>query len=297
MKQPSKNNAPLLNSEEIKRLIQHANSSTPPHNSSNQIAPVGENPASLIGSGMDFAEYRPYHRGDDPRHIDWRASARNIQTLTRRFNSEQDTPCCIVIDRNSSMGFATQTRLKATQAARVGIYCGAQLLKAGEQLSCLILDDSLYWQAASNSLENWLKTAQYASKAYPPNTNNSTTNWSQVSHLLQSNITQGSHLILISDFLSPADQQQKDHKALTFLSQFYNLTLACISDPAEHSLTQQQVNLRSQQQAYNISTRNDLKEINRRLSQYQQQLQHRLSKLNGTTHFIKTVDAIEHLTF
>ena len=40
------------------------------------------------GSGLEFADHRPYALGDDFRHIDWRAYQRLDRLLLRMFEEE-----------------------------------------------------------------------------------------------------------------------------------------------------------------------------------------------------------------
>ena len=133
-------NQPLLTTAEINQLIATAGQSNKIQQlSSNQVVRSGEQVSSVTGSGMDFADRRAYAFGDDPRYIDWKASARSQQTLVKNYFTEVDTASCIVIDRSSSMAFGTRKRLKITQAIRVGLTLGTRILRAGQSLACLVL--------------------------------------------------------------------------------------------------------------------------------------------------------------
>jgi uncharacterized protein (DUF58 family) len=56
--------------------------------------------------GLEFLDHRPLMPGDDPRHLDWRASARNRQPLVRRYRDERAGEWIICLDRSASMGAA-----------------------------------------------------------------------------------------------------------------------------------------------------------------------------------------------
>lgn len=45
--------------------------------------------AKILGSGADLVALRPYQRGDPPRHIHWKASARVRRLLLRQFAAER----------------------------------------------------------------------------------------------------------------------------------------------------------------------------------------------------------------
>jgi len=289
----------LVSDAEIQQLLntiasQHSNSML-----NNRFASIGEHPSEVIGTGMDFADRQPYSRGDDTRFIDWRASARSNKTLIKRFHTELSTPCCVVIDRRASMLFGTKTRLKATQAIRAGIRCGAQFLKAGQQLACLVLDEKLYWQAPNSCLATFNTTAKHAARAAPPNHNTQPSDamhWSQISDYLHTKLPQGSQLVLISDFISSTDKHDSNSKALRYLTQQFHCSLLSIRDAAEQQLSQYPVNLSIHQSlTLNINRSGNLKRVNQQLKAHQLALEEQFKKLDCRHQFIFTDDELTQL--
>lgn len=57
-------------------------------------------------AGLEFLEHRPLMPGDDPRHVDWRASARHRTALVRRYRDERAGEWILCLDRSASMGAA-----------------------------------------------------------------------------------------------------------------------------------------------------------------------------------------------
>jgi uncharacterized protein (DUF58 family) len=55
------------------------------------------------GEGTSFANLREYVEGDDPRHIDWKASARRSKLITREYALEQGQTVMIVVDAGRMM--------------------------------------------------------------------------------------------------------------------------------------------------------------------------------------------------
>lgn len=55
------------------------------------------------GRGIEFADHRQYARGDDFRHIDWKAYKRVNRLLLRLFEEEQDLPIYLLLDVSGSM--------------------------------------------------------------------------------------------------------------------------------------------------------------------------------------------------
>jgi uncharacterized protein (DUF58 family) len=205
-----------------------------PRRSSNRFAVAGEQPSTVLGTGLDFAGRREYVAGDDPRNIDWRASARSQQTLLRNHYSELNSPACIVIDRRPGMAYATRKRLKVTQALRVGISLGMQMLRGGHHLACLLLDNPDYWQPPDNSPARFRQTIEKAAAACYPDDRLPAGDWKRTAEVIKKHLAQGSQLVIISDFLQLNDIEMK---ALRQLSQQYALTLIQILDQSELQLT------------------------------------------------------------
>ncbi len=55
------------------------------------------------GSGTEFAELREYASGDDPRLIDWKATARRSRVLVRVLEPEQEQTLLVLLDRGRLM--------------------------------------------------------------------------------------------------------------------------------------------------------------------------------------------------
>jgi uncharacterized protein (DUF58 family) len=56
-----------------------------------------------FATGTEFAEMREYNPGDDPRLIDWKATARTSRPLVRVLEPEQDQTLIILLDRGRLM--------------------------------------------------------------------------------------------------------------------------------------------------------------------------------------------------
>lgn len=56
-----------------------------------------------LGAGTEFSELREYRTGDDPRLIDWKATARRDRPLLRVLEPEQEQTLIILLDRGRLM--------------------------------------------------------------------------------------------------------------------------------------------------------------------------------------------------
>ncbi|MCU0229574.1 MAG: DUF58 domain-containing protein [Bryobacterales bacterium] len=69
-----------------------------------------------FGFSQEFAEYRPYTPGDDPRHIDWNVFSRTERTYLKRYHGETNTLLTILLDASASMRYSTTTLSKLDYA-------------------------------------------------------------------------------------------------------------------------------------------------------------------------------------
>jgi len=60
-----------------------------------------------FGFSQEFAEYKAYSEGDDPRFVDWNVFARTDRTYIRRYLGETNTRLMIALDTSASMGYAS----------------------------------------------------------------------------------------------------------------------------------------------------------------------------------------------
>lgn len=105
------------------------------------------------GTGMEFAQYRAYEPGDEPRLIDWKLLARSDRYYVRE--AERDSPLTVwlLIDATASMGQSDHTRpgWSRLSAARVLAACVIELaLRQGDRFGVAIIDgDGVHLIAAA----------------------------------------------------------------------------------------------------------------------------------------------------
>ncbi|MCU7818634.1 MAG: DUF58 domain-containing protein [gamma proteobacterium symbiont of Lucinoma myriamae] len=232
-------NRPLLSDVEVKELLDAAPAIE--QNNTRQVsqrARMGEQIASVIGSGSDFAEVRAYHSGDDPRYLDSRATARSQVPLVRTYHSEFSQPVCLLIDRRASMRFATRVRLKVTQALRMAHWLGGREARSGCEISLVILDSPCHWVPAQQGIHALKIRANLANTPCPPLATDSdgpdsnTLEWGKILSGLQQHVAKGSELILLTDWYGLKDS---DSKMLRILGQHCTVRAIHISDPSEVS--------------------------------------------------------------
>ncbi len=221
---------PLLTPQAISELLTSgAAVATQSPNLINQRLSSGSSDTSLLGGGTELDDLRVYQIGDDPRQIDWRASARSQETLIRTYRSEYQQPLLLVVDRNGSMRFGTRKRLKVTQAARLSLWCLGIYHQQDYALGALLL------QQNSKSFDcrvgiDWLNLLSEALVDPVPPSDSPVIDWHSVLSQLLSEAPSGARVLLISDFGSLNDTHSAQ---LSELAQRTSISAFVISDPIE----------------------------------------------------------------
>jgi uncharacterized protein (DUF58 family) len=102
----------------------------------------GQHASRSRGAGLEFAQYRAYEPGDEPRRIDWKLYARSDRYFVRE--SERDSPLTIwlLIDASASMAQADTARpdWRKLDAAKTIAACAIELaLRQGDRFGLIAL--------------------------------------------------------------------------------------------------------------------------------------------------------------
>jgi uncharacterized protein (DUF58 family) len=87
----------------------------------------GKHRSTHKGGCTDFAEFRPYARGDDIRLLDWRHYAKSDRYYVKRYDDETNLQALIIMDASGSMNFGLSTVSK-WRYAQMAAACLAHLL-------------------------------------------------------------------------------------------------------------------------------------------------------------------------
>jgi uncharacterized protein (DUF58 family) len=95
------------------------------------------------GEGTSFAGLREYVQGDDPRFIDWKASARRRSLITREFSVEQGQTVLIVIDCGRLMTQLADDLPRFEYALSSALVLADVAAGSGDQVGMMAFDDQV----------------------------------------------------------------------------------------------------------------------------------------------------------
>mgnify|MGYP000409101384 FL=1 len=104
---------------------------------------VGHHKSPYRGSSVEFAEYRKYVPGDDPRLLDWRVLARTDRYYIREFEADTNLRCYVVVDCSKSMSFGEKGMRKFDYARKIAATLSYMLVHQGDAVGLEIFDDGV----------------------------------------------------------------------------------------------------------------------------------------------------------
>ncbi len=97
-----------------------------------------------MGMGTEFAELREYSTGDDPRLIDWKATARRSRPLIRVLEPEQEQTLIILLDRGRLMTAQVQGLKRFDWGLNATLSLALAGLNRGDRVGVGVFDRSIH---------------------------------------------------------------------------------------------------------------------------------------------------------
>jgi uncharacterized protein (DUF58 family) len=104
-------------------------------------AAIGQQASRSRGSGIEFAQYRSYEPGDDPRTVDWKLYARSDRYFVREAERDSPLTLWLLLDGSASMGQADRADPRWTRlhAARRLAACALEIaLRQGDSVGLIL---------------------------------------------------------------------------------------------------------------------------------------------------------------
>ncbi len=97
-----------------------------------------------FGIGTEFAELREYGEGDDPRLIDWKATARRSRPLVRVLEPEQEQTMIIMLDRGRLMTANVESLKRFDWGLNAALALALTGIKRGDRVGVAVFDRAIH---------------------------------------------------------------------------------------------------------------------------------------------------------
>ena len=104
---------------------------------------IGMHKSPKFGFSQEFAEYRAYVEGDDPRFVDWNVFARTERTYIRLYEGETNTRLMIALDSSASMGYGSGPVTKLQYAKYLAAALAYLGIQQHDPVGLVIFDEAL----------------------------------------------------------------------------------------------------------------------------------------------------------
>lgn len=93
---------------------------------------TGMHRSATRGASVEFAEYRKYVQGDDPKHIDWQVYARSDRFYIKEFEADTNLRCYVVLDASGSMAYSSEGLSRFDYARSMACHLAYTLVQQGD---------------------------------------------------------------------------------------------------------------------------------------------------------------------
>ncbi|EJF44447.1 PF01882 family protein, partial [Schaalia georgiae F0490] len=200
----------------------------------------GTTPTTLRGAGTEFDSLREYVRGDDPRDIDWRASARSKELMVRTWRPERDRHVVVVVDCGRASAALLGAPDDAADAIEIGVaprldsgietalLLGALATRAGDQVHLLALDQRVRARVSGVRGGAFLGAAATAFQEVVPSLD--VTDWQLAVSQVRATVHHPALVVLVTR-VPPAGMDVDFLEAVRALADRHTVLVASATDP------------------------------------------------------------------
>ncbi len=159
------------------------------------------------GFSVEFSEYRPYVKGDDPRYIDWKVAARTDRFYIKKYEDETNLRCQFLLDHSRSMAYgSTPGYTKADYAATLVATLAHFLMKQGDAAGLSTFGEHLDEHIAPRNRPGHLRRLLVELEKKPSHQGTSlTTSLDSLADLLRKR----GLIVLVSDLIAPTEALER----------------------------------------------------------------------------------------
>lgn len=189
---------------------------------------IGLHRSPFFGFSQEFAEYRQYVEGDDPRFVDWNVFARSDRTYIKRFLGDTNSHLMILLDASASMGYASGPVSKFRYAQMLCAALAYLAIHQHDAVGTLVFDEDVRdFRAPSRRSGQLYGVLHTLDRATPARR----TNLHRPFERFREHISKRGLVAVVSDFYCDPDEMLAAVRPLAFQGQ--DVVLMQVLDPAE----------------------------------------------------------------
>lgn len=186
----------------------------------------------LRGKGLEFDSYRRFTPDDDASYIDWTASLRANELLSKVYIEERNLNVYFLVDVGGSMLFGSGEKLKAEFAAEFAASLSHLVLNVGDRIGLVLYNESIVKILPPSSKKT--QFGLFMKYLSDPELYGGGTNLNKaIDHLLRITSSDYTIFFIISDFVSLSE---KNHLFLKRLGTRYETMAIMIRDFLDENL-------------------------------------------------------------
>ncbi|MEE2636518.1 MAG: DUF58 domain-containing protein [Acidobacteriota bacterium] len=189
----------------------------------------GEYHSVFKGRGMNFAEVREYHYGDDIRNIDWNVTARTGAPFVKVFDEERELTVMLVVDVSASGEFGSAGRMKGEIAVEICAVLAFSAITNNDKVGLIIFSDRIEKFVPPRKGRHHVLRVLRELLYFKPEGRG--TDVAGALEYLARVVRRRAVVFVVSDFLSTGYQ-----KALAIAGRRHDTVVIRMSDPREHEL-------------------------------------------------------------
>jgi|APSaa5957512622_1039677.scaffolds.fasta_scaffold08581_2 uncharacterized protein (DUF58 family) len=182
------------------------------------------------GTSAEFAQYRPYVRGDDPRFVDWRLYGRTDRFHVRQHQAETTMRCSLLLDCSGSMDYGSGAVDKFTYARMLAASLALLASQQGDQVGFAAYDTELRAYLPPRAHSGQLQRMLAELDGLRPS---GSTDAEEALRFIGDALPAHGMIVLISDLLHPIDAMIGHLRSLR--ARRHDVLVLQISDPAEQT--------------------------------------------------------------
>lgn len=165
------------------------------------------------GASVEFAEYRKYVPGDDPRRLDWRAFGRSDRYYIKEFEADTNLRLYLLLDTSGSMRFKSSHIGKFDYAKRLAATLATLAIRQGDAVGLVCAADGVIRNVPPRRQPAHLSLIYDALQSVRPRGESALP---AVMHQLAETERQRAFCVILSDLFMPPEELQSAFQHLRF---------------------------------------------------------------------------------